>query len=1053
MSHTRSVRSRALAGLATFATVAAVSIPLLATPALAAVSAVNANPATYQQSSPGIVDVTADITRTGGDITPVRYAITSGPDADKLNNNAAADGDCTPLGAATVHCSYANTTPGIDKVAIWADTNGNQFLDNGEPASEATVTLFGAPSNVSLQPDSASAGAGTCIPFTVTVTDAGGNGVPGQDVEVVANLTGTPTGRVLALCDPGTTNPTSTDAGGDDTTTGSATQATGTVTTANSGKATFGVLSNQVGTASVRTYVDANNSGAFEGSDPSDVSTMTFTAGGPGGNATQDAVASLTVTPPSQTAAVGDQVKYIVTAKNASGDTVPNVLINYTITGANPKASTVLPSTSNTGTTQLTYTAANAGTDTITFWVNQTTSTPTTAGKDTNEPSATATTTIPTAPTGYAIDVTCAGTVADTSAEDCVEPLTHKSEVFTALVTKSGVPAAGVPVRFTATNSGNPGLAAPVVFEGTTDANGKLVFNFSDPAAVNGTVDQIKGEVPGQSVPGPASDTATVTFKKAVATTLTIEPPLNTTQTGQTSTFVATLTDQFGVPIPNANIDFSISGRNGGIGAATLRDKTTDSNGKATLQYADTGPGNATGTDTITAVADVVSENDAADVGEPTATATNKFITEPATAGSVDLDVTGTGTCGVTTLDPANDAKSYDPAVTGTTHSVCALVKTAGGVPLAGKTVTFTLSGVGSFVDAGGNLKSNPQTATTDANGVATVLVASTQSGAQTITASIDNASDSGVITYNAAKPASARNINLTPNSSQISTGNTELTAKVTDVFGNPVAGITVDFTESGPAAFGNGVSSQSGVTGPDGTVSVTLAAPAGSTGNETVTAAINATQAAASQCGKAVNDPFTGAAAGNCSDSSVFTFKAANAVPTFIIGTNVIKAGQFTKVVITGTPGDQVEVLAKGAGASGYTTIANLTINSGGGAALTISPSTSTNYTVRNAKGVASPRFLLVKAVQSVNVYKSGTTGLFRGLVKPSVVNRVAYVYYYEDGGHVNLACKALVQPGGKFGCNKAGFTPGHLYHVFAQTGADIYNAAGRSGLKDLQF
>ena len=134
---------------------------------------------------------------------------------------------------------------------------------------------------------------------------------------------------------------------------------------------------------------------------------------------------------------------------------------------------------------------------------------------------------------------------------------------------------------------------------------------------------------------------------------------------------------------------------------------------------------------------------------------------------------------------------------------MCAIVKTAGGAPLTGKNVTFTLSGVGSFVNADGTTRTSPQTVTTDANGVARILVASTQSGAQTITAAIDGKTDTGVVTYNAAA-SDLRHASSTsrPNSSTINSGqNQELTARVTDVFGNPVAGITVDFTETGGAS------------------------------------------------------------------------------------------------------------------------------------------------------------------------------------------------------------------------------------------------------------
>ena len=1059
MTQTRTVRSRALAGLATFATVAAVSIPLMATAASAAVSSVQTSPSTYQVSSPGTVNVTANVVRTAGDLTPIRYVITTGPDADKLNNGTlVSDGDCAPPvpGGSPVTCTYGNTTPGVDSVTVFADTNSNQIFDSGEPSSVATVTLYGPAVAVDLSPDSDTAAAGTCNVFTATVTDSGGRPRPGQAVRLEATLTGATAGRTLSFCNPATTNPTSTNAGGDDTTAGlgSPTQAFGTVTTDSTGRASFGIRSDQPGTASVRAYVDSNANTAFDAGEPSDLSTKTFTAGGAGGNAAQDAVSTITVNPPSQNAAVGDSISYVVTARNAAGDTTPNVVISYTRTGANPGSGN-LAATDNGGAATLTYTTANPGTDNLSFWVNQSTANPNTGGADASEPKATATTTTAAAPSGNTIDLTCTGTSANTSAEDCVEPLTHKSEVFTALVTKGGIAQQGILVRFTATNTAVPGLTAPVTFSGLTDAAGKVVFNLSDANAKNGTVDTVVAAIAGQTTPeagGVNSDSGKVTFQTATPTNLKIDPALLTTQTGTQSTFTATLTDQFGVPVPDQNIDFSITGRNAGVNGPSLLDKVTGADGKASVTYTDTGALNSPGTDTVKAVADLT-ENDAQDPGEPSATATNSFITEPATAGTVDLDVTGSGTCGVTTTDPANDAKSYDPAVTGTTHSVCALIKTAGGAPLAGKTVSFTLTGVGGFVKSDGTVIGASTTAVTNASGVASVLVASTLSGAQNITATIDNKSDTGVITYNAATPASARNIDLTPNTGNITPGqNQELTARVTDVFGNPVAGITVDFTETGAGAFSNGTSSQSGVTGPNGAVSVTFTSPAGSTGTDTVTAAISAAQASASKCSLAANNPFQGAKAGNCTDTSTYTFKTVTA-PSFIIGTSVIKAGQFTKVVITGTPGDVVQILVKGAGAPGYTVIATRTLGSGGGAYLSVSPSTSSNYYVRNANGSAAPRFLLVKAVQSINVAKSGGTGIFTGLVKPSVVNRAVYVYYYVDGGHVTLACKTVVQPGGRFACNKAGFTAGELIHVFAQTGADIYNAAGRSGLKDLQF
>ena len=299
------------------------------------------------------------------------------------------------------------------------------------------------------------------------MTDAGGRAVPGKSVNVEATLTGTTTGRALAFCDPGT-GPNNSAAGGDDTQVannppGTTTTAVGeTGNTDSNGQATFGIRSNQPGTASVLAFSDINNNNTFDAaSEPSDTSTKTFTAGGAAGNAAQDAVAinGLTVTPPSQTAAVGDNVVYTVTAKNGSGDTTPNVVINYTRTGANAATGTLSP-TDNFGNATMSYTATNPGTDTINFWVNQTTA-PNTPGADATEPKATATTTIPAAPVGNTLNLTCAGTPNPAnpgSDDDCIEPVTHKSETFTALVTKAGIPQAGVPVRFTISNTVPPGL-------------------------------------------------------------------------------------------------------------------------------------------------------------------------------------------------------------------------------------------------------------------------------------------------------------------------------------------------------------------------------------------------------------------------------------------------------------------------------------------------------------------------------------------------------------------------------------------------------------------
>ncbi|MCU1592856.1 MAG: hypothetical protein JWO12_248 [Frankiales bacterium] len=168
---------------------------------------------------------------------------------------------------------------------------------------------------------------------------------------------------------------------------------------------------------------------------------------------------------------------------------------------------------------------------------------------------------------------------------------------------------------------------------------------------------------------------------------------------------------------------------------------------------------------------------------------------------------------------------------------------------------------------------------------------------------------------------------------------------------------------------------------------------------------------------------------------------------PTFTLGTNVIAAGQTTKVIVNGTPGDSVDVLVKGAASSQYSTLATLYPNSSGVASLIISPSTTSSYAVRNASSTTAPRSLLVKAVQSLAVKISGRTAYFTGHIAPSLVGRVVTVYYYVQGGHVMSAGSTKTTTGGQFRVTHV--FPAHLaINTFAQTDADSYNAAGRSSL-----
>jgi Mg-chelatase subunit ChlD len=178
-------------------------------------------------------------------------------------------------------------------------------------------------------------------------------------------------------------------------------------------------------------------------------------------------------------------------------------------------------------------------------------------------------------------------------------------------------------------------------------------------------------------------------------------------------------------------------------------------------------------------------------------------ITAPTVAGSYSCTVTAvvdgaaratqvinaTVTAGppvTLTLDPPTDT---NPA--GVQHCVTATVRDAFGNPVSGVTVQFTVTGA--------NAASG--TATTDANGRATFCYTGTNAGLDTITAQAPATTARGVATklYVPGPPAT---LVLTPPTAT-NTVDTQhcVTATVRDAFGNPVPGVTVQFTVTGANA------------------------------------------------------------------------------------------------------------------------------------------------------------------------------------------------------------------------------------------------------------
>ncbi|HAH6533305.1 TPA: hypothetical protein HIA60_002969 [Escherichia coli] len=164
-------------------------------------------------------------------------------------------------------------------------------------------------------------------------------------------------------------------------------------------------------------------------------------------------------------------------------------------------------------------------------------------------------------------------------------------------------------------------------------------------------------------------------------------------------------------------------------------------------------------------------------------------------------------------------------------HTVNVRVEDQFGNVLPEQTVTFTVTkGAAVFANAGQSADIR-----TDAHGMAEVDLSSTVADASTVEAKINQSSDSKTVNFVAdVSTAQVAELVVTQDGSVAdgSTANT-LRARVTDAFGNTLAGQTVSVTA------GNGATvAPTAITGPDGTVEISVTSQ--TAGTSAVTASIN---------------------------------------------------------------------------------------------------------------------------------------------------------------------------------------------------------------------
>ncbi len=259
-----------------------------------------------------------------------------------------------------------------------------------------------------------------------------------------------------------------------------------------------------------------------------------------------------------------------------------------------------------------------------------------------------------------------------------------------------------------------------------------------------------------------------------------------------------------------------------GSTANTLQVKVTDANG------------NALAGQTVSVLADNGATVSPTVITGPDGTVEISVTSQTAGISAVTVSINNsTLSQNVTFIADVRTAKiaelvvSQDNAVAdgATANTLRVRVTDAFGNALAGQTVSVLA----------GNGATTAPTVTTQPDGTVEISVTSQMAGTSAVTASINSSSQSGDVTFIAdASTAQIADLVVIKDGSEAdgSTANT-LRARVTDAFGNALAGQTVSVTADNGATLSPTV-----ITGPDGTVEISVTSQ--TAGASTVTASIN---------------------------------------------------------------------------------------------------------------------------------------------------------------------------------------------------------------------
>lgn len=436
----------------------------------------------------------------------------------------------------------------------------------------------------------------------------------------------------------------------------------------------------------------------------------------------------------------------------------------------------------------------------------------------------------------------------------------------------------------------------------TTNANGICRATIRTVSATaegtNGVTVRLQGDAPDDTVPTDNQETVTKTWQRSgQIAAIDASPNVDTNDVGSSHRVAASAVDRFGNPVSSIPISFQVTAgphsnddldSNANTPAGYFGQCVTDDSGRCSQTYTGTDRGD----DTI-----VVFEDDDNDFqydapiagsggDQPSDQVSKTWVAAGQGTARVRIDMETdpnnnnadeNGACDGDRQPPIDESgwdETANPSQVGrrSAHRVCAERFGANDTPEAGPVTFAIVSGPGHFTDSTGTTDLGRQvTVEEDATGYNVTYLSSTTTGRTEVRAGAADANDTGTAPWTAA-PSTARNVELSPDDATREPGTEhEVTASVTDKFGNPVAGVGVTFTEDGPGRFVEGGSQTTRTTDAQGRATARTTAASNESGEETITARLDARD---TECDEPENRPEQGDPAGNCSDSVTVTWE-----------------------------------------------------------------------------------------------------------------------------------------------------------------------------------